>query len=350
MSVQRLAMIGCGQIAGAHLRAIDAVDGALVTWCQDIDVKRASAAAAPREARATVDYAEVLSADDVDAVFLCLPHHLHEPFTVQAAAAGKHVLVEKPMALDEAEAQRMAAAADRAGTVLCVGQSTRCMAGMRQAHALLQDGIIGTLRHVLHQRVFFIEQLSTDWRRVGGECGGLYLPLFGSHDVDAALWLMAAASGAPATPSRVWASIRSFSQASDGDSDGVVCLDFADGRLATFQFSVCSRQNRTETLLVGDGGTLAVERNRVRLNGDVVEAPETDKPYDDAFTEQMRQFVAGLRGEGPLPAPGSEVLTVVRSLDLARAAAADGVARPFYTRASDARVSGRTTAARRCPP
>lgn len=326
---QRLAMVGCGQIAGAHLRAIDAVDGARVTWCQDIDATRAAECAAPRNARASTDYAEVLAADDVDAVFLCLPHHLHEPFTVQAAAAGKHVLVEKPMALNEAEAQRMVDAAQRAGTVLCVGQSTRCMAGMRQAHGLLLEGAIGELRHVLHQRVFFIEQLSTDWRRVGGECGGLYLPLFGSHDVDAALWLMSAAAEVAAVPSRVWASIRSFSEASDGDSDGVVCLDFADGRLATFQFSVCCRQNRTETLLVGAGGTLAVERNRVRLNGDVVEAPATAKPYDDAFAEQMRQFVAGLQGQGPLPAPGAEVLTVVRSLDLARAAAADGVARPF---------------------
>ena len=325
----RLAMIGCGQIANAHLRSIDALADAEVTWCQDIDAARAECAATPRGAHSTTDYAQVLAADDVDAVVLCLPHDLHESFSVQAARAGKHVLVEKPMAMEEAEARRMVEAADTAGVTLCVGQSTRCTVAMRQARALLTEGAIGQLRHVLHQRVFYIERLSTDWRRVEGECGGLYLPLFGSHDVDAILWLMSAAAGEPAVPATVWASLRAFSPASAGDSDGVVCLDFEDGRLATLQFSVCSRQARTETLLVGTEGTLSVERSRVCLNGEVVEAETPADTYDDSFAEQMRQFVVGLRGGGPLPAPGAEVVAVVRTLDLARAAAVDGVARDF---------------------
>jgi predicted dehydrogenase len=325
----RMAMIGCGQIATAHLKAIDTVTGTHVTWCQDIDGDRAAAAAGPRNARHTTDYAEVLAADDVDAVFLCLPHDLHEPCSVQAAAAGKHVLVEKPMALNETEAQRMIDAAQGAGVTLCVGQSTRCMAGMRQAHALLADGAIGRVHHVMHQRAFFVDSLSTDWRRVESECGGLYLPLFGSHDVDAALWLMSAAATSPARPAKVWSSLRATSQASGGDSDGILCLDFADGRLASFQFSVCSRQQQTETILVGTDGTLSIKDNRVRLNGEMVDAALPANVWADSFTEQMRQFVAGLQGEGPLPAPGDEVLTVVRILDLARAASVDGVAQSF---------------------
>ena len=332
----RFGMVGCGQIANAHLKAIDAVADARVTWCQDVDPERAATAATSRDARHTTDYDQLLAADDVDAVILCLPHHLHEAFSVQAAAAGKHVLVEKPMALNEAEAQRMVDAAQAAGVSLCVGQSTRTMTGMRQAHALLAQGAIGALRHVMHQRVFFIDKLTTDWRRVESECGGLYLPLFGSHDVDAILWLMSAAARPsaeqgtePARPARVWSSLRANSQASGGDSDGVVCLDFADGRLATLQFSVCSRQNQTETILVGADGTLSVKDNRVRLNGEVVEADLPANVWADSFTEQMRQFVTGLQGAGPLPAPGEEVLAVVRILDLARAAAADGVAQDF---------------------
>ena len=326
----RFALVGCGQIAEAHRKAVDAVPGAELTWCQDMEAARARELAARHgSAHATTDYAEVLAADDVDVVFLCLPHHLHESFAVQAAAAGRHVLVEKPMAMDEAEARRMVAAADAAGVLLAVGQSTRCMAALRQAHALLTDGAIGAVRHLLHQRTFYIEQVSTDWRRVQDECGGLYLPLFGSHDVDAALWLLSAAAGAPVTPSRVWASLRAFSAAADGDSDGVLCLDLADGGLATFQFSVCSRQARTEWLLVGETGTLSVDPGGVRLNGKEVAADLPDNAYADAFAEQLRQVVAAVRAEGPLPAPGHEVLTVVRTLDLARAAARDGVPRAF---------------------
>ncbi len=325
----RMAMIGCGQIARAHLKALDNVPGICVTWCQDLNQERAATAAGPCNAQATTDYGHVLAAPDVDAVFICLPHHLHEPFGVEAAAAGKHVLVEKPMAMNQTEAQRMVDAADRAGVSLCVGQSTRCMSGMRQAHALLADGVIGDIRHIMYQRVFFVEKLSTEWRRVEGECGGLYLSIFGSHDVDVALWLMSAVTGAAAVPARVWSSLRANSQASGGDSDGVLCLDFDDGRLTTFQFSLCSRQNRHETLVVGAQGTLSVLGNEVRLNGELVEAQMPANVYADAFSEQLRQFVAALRGEGPLPAPGREVLTVVRTLDLARESAELGLPRDF---------------------
>ena len=321
----RFAIIGCGGIAGAHIRAVAAVEGARVTWCQDIDEDRAQSAAGLASVRHTCDYDEVLAAEDVDVVLLCLPHHLHEPFSIQAAEAGKHILVEKPMALDEAEALRMVEAAAAAKVVLCVGQSTRCMASLRQARHILLDGTIGEVRHLIHQRLFNTERVSTEWRRVGAECGGLYLPLFGSHDIDAALWLLSAASGNAAAPSKVHASVRSFSQAADAESDGFIGLDFADGRLATFQFSMCSHLARTETILVGSDATLSVERNRVLLNGKVAELDRPYNEHEDSFAEQIRQLVAGLCEKGaPLPAPGTQVLTVVRTLDLAKQAAETG--------------------------
>ncbi len=322
----RFAIVGCGGIARAHIKGVTAVDGAEVTWCQDIDVDRARAAAESTTARHTNDYTEVLAAADVDVVLLCLPHHLHEPFTLQAAEAGKHILVEKPMALDEAEAGRMIEAAAAADVVLCVGQSTRCMTGPRQARRLLADGALGEIRHLLHNGTFFTEKVSTEWRRLGEQCGGLYLPLFGSHDVDLALWLLSAATGTAAIPWRVHASVRSFSSAAAAESDGFIALDFADDRLATFQFSMCSHQAHTETVLVGTEGTLSVERSRVRLNGEAVEADCPGNEFEDSFTEQIRQLVVGLCDDGaPLPAPGREVLTVVRTLDLAKQAAESGL-------------------------
>ena len=71
----------------------------------------------------STDYAQALASPEVDAVLLCLPHDLHHPFALQAAAAGKHALVEKPMALNATEAQEMATAAAAAGVQLSIGQS-----------------------------------------------------------------------------------------------------------------------------------------------------------------------------------------------------------------------------------
>ncbi len=94
-----IAMVGCGQIAEAHFKAVQAVTGARLIWCVDMIATQAQTAAERYGAPYFgTDYNEVLASTEVEAVVLCLPHDLHLPFTVQASEAGKHVLVEKPMA------------------------------------------------------------------------------------------------------------------------------------------------------------------------------------------------------------------------------------------------------------
>ena len=315
-----VAMVGCGQIAEAHLKGVDVVEGARLVFAMDVDAEKArSAAERHGEVRWSTDYAEALADSEVDAVVLCLPHDLHLSFAVQAAEAGKHILVEKPMALSEAEAREMVAAADHSKVRLSVGQSTRYFATYQQARALLAEGRIGRVINVLHQRTFWIERLSTDWRRVQGACGGLYLPLFGSHDVDAILWLL------NDQPNRVWGTIRSFSPVSDGDSDGFIGLEVADGEVGSIAFATRCKQNRAETVLVGSEGTLTVRRGELLLDDEPVVLPGLEAP----FVLQMRRFVeALLAGEQP-PVSGHEVLRVMRTLDLVRQASERGEVMAF---------------------
>lgn len=254
----------------------------------------------------------------MDAVVLCLPHDLHISFAVAAAAAGKHILVEKPMALNEAEAQKMVAAADLAGVQLSVGQSTRFLNPFQVAKMLLEQRRIGDVVQVTHQRIFWVEKLSTDWRKTEA-CGGLYLPLFGSHDIDAMLWLL------DDQPAQVWSAIRSVSHVSDGDSDGFVGLEFSDGKLASLAFSVRSRQSRSETIFVGTNATLSISRNVLMLDGETVDLPEAE----NAFTRQMRAFVDALLDGAETPTQGRDVLKVMRTLDLVRQASDAGTSIMF---------------------
>ena len=234
-----IAMVGCGQIAEAHLKAIQGCDGARVTWCVDVDPDRAKLAA-DRYGKANhgTDFERVLSDPEVDAVVLCLPHHLHVSFTCLALDAGKHVLVEKPMSMDEAEALGMTEAAAHASKNLMVGQSTRFHASHQEAHRLIRAGRIGKPINVVRQTCFWVEQLSTDCRRNLDSCGGLYLPLFGSHDVDAMLWLL------DDTPDHISAAVRAGSNLSGGDVDGWIGMTFADGKVASISFSLRSREAR----------------------------------------------------------------------------------------------------------
>ena len=315
-----IAMVGCGQIAEAHLKAVAAVEGAALTFAVDADAGRAQSAAGRYGApRWSTSYDEALADPAVHAAVLCLPHDLHRPFAVRAAEAGKHVLVEKPMALSEAEAQEMAAAAERAGVRLSVGQSTRCGAAHRRAKALLSEGRIGRVVNALLQRTFWIEQLSTDWRRLQTACGGLYLPLFGSHDIDAILYLL------EDTPSRVWGAVRVASPVSDGESDGFIGMEFPDGKVASIAFATRCRQRREETVLIGTEGTLVLTRQRLLLN----EEPQDLSGAEDPFTLQMRLFVEALREGREPPASGREVVKVMRVLDLVREASETGQAMRF---------------------
>ena len=130
-----LAMIGCGQIARAHLRAIEENPHAKLTAAMDVIEERAIETAEKYDARAYTSVEDALNDANVDAVVLPLPHHLHHPVTIQAAEAGKHILVEKPMALNLDEARQMVDAAESAGVKL-IDESPRDGAhGMKIAFA-----------------------------------------------------------------------------------------------------------------------------------------------------------------------------------------------------------------------
>lgn len=315
-----LALIGCGQIATAHCKAATALAATELIFAIDSDPDRAQQTAKEYDIpHCSIAYEDALSCPDVDAVLLCLPHDLHHPFTLQAAAAGKHILVEKPMALNATEAQAMVAAAAAADVQLSIGQSSRCIPAYTLAQTLLAQNAIGPLLNIIHQRTFWIEQLSTDWRRDLSACGGLYLPLFGSHDIDALLWQ------ADDTPSRIWGSIRATSAVSQGDSDGFIGLELASGALASLAFSTRCKRNRTETLFIGASGQLVLTRNRLELNGE----PVAIDSNEEAFTRQLRLFAEALLDHEEVPVPGREVLKVMRTLDLVKEASESGQTQAF---------------------
>ena len=250
-------------------------------------------------------------------MLLCLPHEVHHPFALQAAAAGTPALVEKPMALDATEAQEMAKAA--AGVQLSIGQSSRCIPAYQQTKMLLAQNAIGPLLNIIHQRTFWIDQLSTDWRRDQSACGGLYLPLFGSHDIDALLWQ------ADDTPKRVWGSVRATSDVSQGDSDGFIGLELASGAIASLAYSIRCKRNRTETLFIGETGQLVLTRNAVELYINPVEIDSGE----EAFTRQLRLFAEALLENREVPVSGREVLKVMHTLDLVKKASDTGHAQVF---------------------
>ena len=120
----RVGMVGCGVMSGAYLREMASLAGRLkFTGLVDIDLQRARKAAASSPvaegARCATSTEEIL--DDVDAVVLAVPHDLHRDLAITCLEAGKHVLVEKPLANTERQCLDLVEAADRSG---CVAMAT----------------------------------------------------------------------------------------------------------------------------------------------------------------------------------------------------------------------------------
>ena len=125
----KVGIIGCGGIAnGKHMPSLKKVkDCQMVAFC-DIIPERARKAAADYgtpDAKVYTDYKELLSDPQIDVVHVCTPNRSHSFITVDALEAGKHVMCEKPMAINSAEAQKMLDAAKRTGKKLTIGYQSR---------------------------------------------------------------------------------------------------------------------------------------------------------------------------------------------------------------------------------
>jgi predicted dehydrogenase len=221
----RLAVLGHGFISDLHTRAAHEVGAVVVEVCGR-DLERASAFASRHGIeRVSTDWESTVVADDVDAVIIGTPNALHHPQAMAAIAAGKHVLVDKPMALNVDEGAEMAAAATTAGVVLCVGHMWR----YRNEVIELRDRIAaGDLGRVVRTRGYGIHASwgPSGWFVDPDLSGGGALIDMGIHAIDTARFLL----GDPPAR-RVVASLGHAhgDYHDDIDDDGVVLIDWDNG-------------------------------------------------------------------------------------------------------------------------
>lgn len=157
----RLALLGCGAIARYHLDGIkERVPRIQVTATIDLDRAKAEQFAAETGAKAFTSLDEALAWGEFDAVDIMLPHDLHERCALQAFAAGKHVLLEKPMAPTLEGCARILAAAKEAGTVFMVAENAQYWPEIVKAQEVIQSGELG---EVITARAAFVCEFDEYW-------------------------------------------------------------------------------------------------------------------------------------------------------------------------------------------
>ena len=184
----RLCVVGCGHFARIFAREMQAISGEVDLSFASRDAQRAAAYSAAFNGKASFGSYEAAAADStVEAMYLCTPHHLHREHVAMAAAAGKHILVEKPMARTIDDAQAIIRTAERAKVKLMVAENYRFMAVVRLAKELIDSGALGGLRLIqLQEEADF---RPSQWRSSRTLNGGGVLIDGGIHKIDILLYL-----------------------------------------------------------------------------------------------------------------------------------------------------------------
>ena len=309
-----VAVVGPGRISRAHLTAIR----------HNADLAELRAVVGlPHEAQRTQDLARefgALSASDdlaaaladprLDAVVLTVPNHLHRDVAIQALEAGKHVLVEKPLANTVDEVDAMIDVAERRGRLLMTAQCRRFFPAAIAARERVAE--LGRPLDIVHVLGVHVDDAKADWWRSAAKTGGLALGLNGPHVIDTILWLVGE------RPVRAYAQAgRLRPQQWEGEDQATVVLSFADGSTATGHLSLNMRPETNERWIVGPRGTMQLSGDRtLSLSGTrLVEGRAGEYlDGDESFDNQFREFALAIReGRAPL-ASAREVRPVVEVL------------------------------------
>ena len=282
------------------------------------DLTRARAAAeALGIARAYGSYAELLRDPEIEAVYNPLPNHLHVPVSIEAAAAGKHVLCEKPIALTAAEARKLVEARDHAGVLIQEAFMVRCHPQWLRARALVREGRIGELRVVQGSFSYMNTDPANVRNQAGIGGGGLYD--IGCYPIVTARFLFGA------EPVRVASQIE-YDPNFGTDRLASVLLQFPTGQALFYCSTQLVPYQRMQIL--GTGGRIEIEIPfnappdrpcRIFVDdgsqlGDGSARPETFEVVDQ-YTLQGDLFARAIRDGTALPFPLEDAVKNMRVLD-----------------------------------
>lgn len=304
----RVGVLGAAYIADrALIPAMSAATNAIPVAIASREVKRARALARHHGVeRVHTSYEALVEDPEIDAVYVALVNSAHREWVLRALDAGKHVLCEKPLGMNAAEAEAMFAAAQRNGRTLMEAFMYRFHPRMRRLH---EEG--GRPRF-LHAAFAFTLTTGGNYRREARLGGGALLDV-GCYTLDVARWFLGDPDSVRALMHR--------DATGDVDMSAAALLDFPSGEQATAWASFAAPEHQL-LILLRAGGT------------QVVEQPFTAwRDPDDPYQLMVEAFAASVLDGTPPPRSAEDSLGTARLMDRVRAAAAlsAGEAEPAAT-------------------
>ncbi|MEN9934602.1 MAG: hypothetical protein RLZZ387_1181 [Chloroflexota bacterium] len=259
----RFAIIGSAAgIAATHLQALAKLPGAQVVGMADVAAERGAARAQEHGCPFYTDHRAMLAETRPDVAVITTPHPFHAAIALDCFAAGAHVLVEKPVAVDVAEADAMIAAADRAGKILAANFQQRFRPAIERARALIDSGELGQLVRVLCVEPWFRTQAYYDsaaWRGTWKGEGGGVLMNQGPHPLD----LLCHLAGPPKT---VWGWVKTIGHRMECEDAAQAMLEYPNGAPGYLYFSTVEAGLPRRMQIVGDRAAIELVENTLTIS------------------------------------------------------------------------------------
>lgn len=350
MDKLRVGIIGCGRISDLHaIEYLENPRAELVAVADRVveNAQRRGRAWGVAEANIFVDYHDLLGCREVDLVEILLPHHLHGQAVIDAAAAGKHVSVQKPMALSVAEADQMIAVTRDAGVIFKVFENFIFYPPVMRARALVDAGEIGDLLSIriksnagTSPNAWEVSHAAQAWRFDPAQNGGGPLVFDDGHHKFALGWhFMGQAEAVHA-----WIGATEVAPGAILDSPSIVSWKFAGGRVGSLEV-VYSPELVLETQhyaqddrieLTGTKGVIWITRGHgkmmdvppVVLYRDQQTRTFSDMPvgWEHSFINSTRHFIDAYFAGQPPQLTGEEGREVLRFTLAAQESARTGQA------------------------
>ncbi|MGQ9732653.1 MAG: Gfo/Idh/MocA family protein [Candidatus Zipacnadales bacterium] len=316
MTEVRLGLISCGNMGRSLITSTREIPHCLTVCVADVDEEKARTLAEEMSCEYVTDNAALLARDDIDAVIIAAPNFLHRCLVEQAAAAGKHIFCEKPLALTTTDAKAMVQAAQDAGVKLMVGQVLRYLAPWHYLKAMVDRGELGQPFGMQTTRIgggWGGGHYHAQWRLKRETCGG---PLFeiNAHEIDFMRQIMGKAK-------RVTAGTGRFVETEiDYEDLAMVFIEFENGGYGQLLAGHCSQIGIYDARLFCTNGTVFCQppnmRYRRRGEEEVVVSAE-EMQTEPGVQREVREFVECILNNTEPTIPGTEG---VRNVEIAEAA------------------------------
>jgi len=345
MSQIRYGLIGAGAIAWPASKNINACEDSMVHAATDLSEERLNKLCDENDIAHRYPTAEALFADDqIDAVYIAVPNKFHAPLAIQALEAGKHVILEKPFAMNAEEGAAVIAASEKAGKLFTVGMNQRFAESHQKIVSLQRQGVFG---EIYHAKAFWLRRQGIPgmgtWFGNKALAGGGCLNDIGVHYLDLCLYAMdrfdpVSVFGATYTKfgnrglgAGGWGISDKTETVFDVEDFATALIRFSDGATVALDASWACHQEtggRNGVQLFGaeagaDVASAKVFReDPIRAEYDVVEGVKAELIHPHCC--RFANFTNAILGKEELATPPQQSLTVQKILDAIQESSATG--------------------------